>query len=222
MRKFLSDSDGVTGVRVGIPFDAILHHSRHLHAATLPILTLTVSTGPIATDKPSSNISGSEVKEGVQSIQVAFHYMDAHWDELEELVKLGEERRRANSNPSKVIIDFGLGDESFDRDDLPHDDPEVLEARSKEQVICDWLAIDYTPEVWGTFKFILLWYVKLISCSDSRVAQHWTCMYGIPGRLSYVGRLLEQVAHPARREVPPTYFHHPSGYTLGHDASYYP
>lgn len=151
MSKFISDPDAVTGVRIGIPFENIIEHTRHMHAETLPILTVTVSTG---LDK--LNAADPDAKEGTQSLQVAFHYMDAHWNEMEELVKLGQARKIANaasSDPTRVVIDFGVGDGISIPQDPLHDDEEVLDARSREEVICDWLAIDYAPEVWGASGF---------------------------------------------------------------------
>ncbi|KAJ3553296.1 hypothetical protein NM688_g3691 [Phlebia brevispora] len=152
MRQFLADPDGVTGVRIGIPFDSIISQSTQVHAGTLPMITLTVATGANASDKQSTTSGTNENREGTQSIQLAFHYLDAHWGEMEELLKASKLRRKTNpdsSMPSRVVIDFGLGDVSLQEKEAEEEDGH-LGARSREQVVCDWLAIGYTPDVWVT------------------------------------------------------------------------
>ena len=157
MRKFLSgngNSDEMDGVRIGIPFDAVTEFSRQIHASTLPIVNLTLSTPvpAVPAGKPNGAVPLDAPPESKQSIQFAFHKLDEHWDQLDKLVRDVIAKRQPDSAPLRpVIIDFGLGGAAQTANGEGTED-----TRSKQQVICEMLAIDYTPDVFGSSLVNLL------------------------------------------------------------------
>ncbi len=139
-----ADADDIQGVRIGIPLDHILYHTRQLHANTLPIITLTVGSSG-GQDSPLVPTSDAPA----QSIQIAFNKLAAEWDRLDSLIKASKLRRDSDGlvpREKSVVIDFGLGDYLQKAKAAGTDAKDI---RSKEQVVCDILAIDYSENVWG-------------------------------------------------------------------------
>lgn len=149
MRKFFShtNAEDMDGIRIGIPLDRVTDYSRQIHASTLPIVNFTLSTGT-ANAKQASNASVPvDVREAEQTVQFAFPKLDEHWDQLDQLIRNVMSKNQSESPlPSRpVVIDFGLGGGTQTVDGEKSEDA----ARTKQHVVCDMLAIDYTPDVFG-------------------------------------------------------------------------
>lgn len=182
-----ADADDVQGVRIGIPLDHILYHTRQLHANTLPIITLTVgSSGGRASSLPPTN------DVPAQSVQIAFNKLAAEWDKLDSLIKASKLRRDSDSFvpwEKTVIIDFGLGDYLQKPKAAGTDATDI---RSKEQVVCDVLAIDYSDNVWGeSLPFLRSEYTIMLFTSDTRLSDGRARMYRFPRCFSSLDWILE-------------------------------
>ena len=148
MRKFFSKSstEEMDGIRIGIPLECVTDYSRQIHASTLPIVNFTLATGP--TPQQNGNAGAPvEAREAEQVIQFAFPKLDEHWDQLDKVIGTVMSKRQSDSAlPCRpVVIDFGLGGGP---QTVAGEKGEPSE-RTKQNVVCDMLAIDYNPEVFG-------------------------------------------------------------------------
>ncbi|GJE88463.1 glycosyltransferase family 1 protein [Phanerochaete sordida] len=134
-----SSSEEVEGIRIDIPLHHIQAHSYRMHADAIPVLTLTVDSPPL--------VSRDEFTQ--QTIELAtFKFNDECMDKLQSRIR--EATKRAKEAPDAfidrpVVIDFGSLDASSE---MTTSDIDPVKARTKEQNICDNLAIDYGPDVW--------------------------------------------------------------------------
>ena len=108
-------------------------------------------------EQPSEDgTSGSDSSETTQTIQFAFHKLDEHWDELEHRIQSCSLGHGDATRPRSVVIDFGLGDILSQYQGSSEGSEETNgSSRSKEQAVCDLLAIEYSPDVWGTSIYCL-------------------------------------------------------------------
>lgn len=134
-----SDSED-EGVRVNIPLHHIRAQRYRVLADTFPILSLTVDS-PLAT---------SNDEDSHQVIDLAtFKLTEECVKRLESLIRQARERAKEGSAAfieRPVVIDFGVVDKRSESKSSLED---MAKARTKEQVVCDILAIDNGPDVWG-------------------------------------------------------------------------
>ena len=213
-RNFLSTSnpEDAEGVRICIPLDAITSHTRQIHASTLPILELTV----IMSTAPKLEASNSELPApdtATRTIQFALHKLDEHWEKLQELVQASKRNRRSDSSDAyarSVVVDFGLGDTESAPNDVRDDSQDT---RSKEQIVCEILAIDYTPHVWSMFTFLLS--IMQADAPHSYYASYPSFlefgprMHGLSCSVSLLDRILEQILHYAGCQISLPISEHP-------------
>ena len=148
------------GVRICIPLDRITKVSYHWQAGSIPVTALTVDVS----ENSESTTPAESATEGItpQVIELAAHKMNEHWQELEELVNKAKHRAQKDSKayverPVVVDVGFGLLDEVVRQPDPDVDHTGEYAGKTKEEVICDLLGIEYEPDVWGVCSsFIVL------------------------------------------------------------------
>ena len=142
-RQMLSraDSEDVDGVRINIPLHRVLNQSYRLHSDSIPVLTLTVDSG-----------STPDADAAHQVIELAtFKFNEECFADLKTLVHNARKRSIYPDHSffdQPVVVDFGIADEPAleSKDKEETDEPEE---RSKDQLVCDNLGIEYGPNVWG-------------------------------------------------------------------------
>ncbi|KIP10183.1 glycosyltransferase family 1 protein [Phlebiopsis gigantea 11061_1 CR5-6] len=132
------DSEDVDGVRINIPLHRVLAQSCRLHSETIPILSLRVDSTPIG-----------DVTTSHQIIELAtFKFNEECLARLKTLVH--EARKRfiypdGSFLDQPVVVDFGIAVEPAEH---PKEGTDSPNERSKDQIVCDTLAIEYKPDVW--------------------------------------------------------------------------
>lgn len=138
------DSEDVDGVRINIPLHRVLAQSCRLHSETIPILSLRVDSTPIG-----------DVTTSHQIIELAtFKFNEECLARLKTLVH--EARKRfiypdGSFLDQPVVVDFGIAVEPAEH---PKEGTDSPNERSKDQIVCDTLAIEYKPDVWGTYPWL--------------------------------------------------------------------
>lgn len=138
-----TDSDDVDGVRINIPLHHIKSQTYRVHAAAVPVLTLTLD----ASSTPDTTAAH-------QTVELAtFKFSEECVTNLDTLVH--DARKRAHDGHQSfvdqaVVVDFGI---AADVPVLPKGEANHAEERTKEQIVCDVLAIDHGPDVWGMYAF---------------------------------------------------------------------
>ena len=128
-------------MRINIPLHHIRDHTFRLHADVIPVLSLTVDSAD------SSN--------PLQSIELAtFKFSEENCiSKLGSLVKEAKKRAHvggAGFIDQPVVVDYGIAADEKRPDGTSQD---IEDTRTKEQIVCEMLAIPYGPEVWCTFQY---------------------------------------------------------------------
>ncbi|EKM51568.1 glycosyltransferase family 1 protein [Phanerochaete carnosa HHB-10118-sp] len=133
-----SDSEDIEGVRVNIPLHHIRTQRHRIHAA-LPVLSLTIDSPPAASNDEDSH----------QVIDLAsFRLTEECVKRLESLTRQARERAKEDTAifiERPVVIDLGVVDKRSESKSSVED---MTKAKTKEQEVCDVLAIDNGPDVW--------------------------------------------------------------------------
>ena len=120
-------------MRINIPMHHIRSHSFRLHAEAIPVLSLTVK--------------GADGSHLVVELATFKFNEDNCVTRLAELLKEARERAKSASAEfmdQPVVVDFGMPAEV--KETAEENDKE---AKTKEEVVCNALAIEHGPDVWG-------------------------------------------------------------------------
>ena len=151
------DSEDVDGVRINIPLHRVLAQSCRLHSEAIPVLSLRVDSTLVA-----------DVTTAHQTIELATFKFNE--DCLAQLQTLVHEARKRFIYPDgsfldqPVVVDFGIAAEPAAQS---QEEIDSSGERSKDQIVCDTLGIEYKPEVWGTYS----WFRNVMYTNISRPNQ---------------------------------------------------
>ncbi|KAI0689542.1 hypothetical protein BC835DRAFT_1282708 [Cytidiella melzeri] len=155
LRQLLANpgAEELEGVRINIPLDRIERHTHRMLADVFPVVSFIISCPSSSEVKLPTGTTGLGL-DGTQVIDLAIYKANERWDHISEVIALSKYRaaKDALQFPDRpVVIDFGLGNS---QESLPNlasltkNDPQP--PKSKEATVCKILAIEYTPDVWGT------------------------------------------------------------------------
>lgn len=142
-------TEELEGVRINIPLDRIVRHTHRIQAGLVPVASFTVSS-PYSSEFTLSPEVGTPA---TQVIDLTIYKANERWEHISELIaasKLRAVEEETQFPDRPVVVDFGLEnhqDSLSDVRDITNNTSQVL--KTKEEMVCNNLAIEYTPEVWG-------------------------------------------------------------------------